>query len=49
LQALVVTVVLAVLVVLPGFVLLFVLAQRNLLPEEGAADVGDAVVKQQAE
>jgi cytochrome d ubiquinol oxidase subunit II len=42
LTALVVTVVLAALIVGPGFVLLFVLAQRGLLPEEGAADVGDA-------
>src|SRR6476661_1626185 len=38
LQALVVTVVLAVLVVLPGFVLLYVLDQRRLLPEEGVPD-----------
>jgi cytochrome d ubiquinol oxidase subunit II len=42
LTALVVAVVLAVLVVLPGFVLLFVLAQRRLLPDEGVPDVGDA-------
>jgi cytochrome d ubiquinol oxidase subunit II len=38
LTALVVAVVLAVLIVLPGFVLLYVLAQRQLLPEEGVAD-----------
>jgi cytochrome d ubiquinol oxidase subunit II len=49
LRALVVTVVLAVLVVLPGFVLLNVLAQRSLLPEEGAPDVGDTAAKQPAE
>jgi cytochrome d ubiquinol oxidase subunit II len=42
LQALVVTVVLALIIVLPGFVLLFVLAQRGLLPEEGVLDVADA-------
>jgi cytochrome d ubiquinol oxidase subunit II len=41
LQALVVTVVLAVLVVVPGFVLLYVLAQRSLLPEEGVPDAAD--------
>ena len=41
LQALVVTVVLAVLLVGPGFVLLYVLAQRHLLPEEGVADAAD--------
>jgi cytochrome d ubiquinol oxidase subunit II len=46
LQALVVTVVLAVVVVGPGFVLLYVLAQRHLLPEEGVADVGDRAVEQ---
>jgi len=42
LRALVVTVVLAVLVVVPGFLLLYVLAQRGVLPEEGVPDVGDA-------
>jgi cytochrome bd ubiquinol oxidase subunit II len=45
LQALVVTVVLAVVIVAPGFVLLYVLAQRHLLPEEGVADVGDRAVE----
>jgi len=43
LGALVVTVVVAVLVVMPGFVLLYVLDQRSLLPEEGVADVADRV------
>ncbi len=41
LTALVVAVVLAVLIVLPGFLLLFVLVHRQLLPDEGAPDVGD--------
>jgi cytochrome d ubiquinol oxidase subunit II len=41
LNALVVAVVLAVLIVGPGFVLLYTLAQRQLLPEEGVEDVGD--------
>ena len=41
LTALVVAVVAALLVVLPGFVLLFVLVQRHLLPEEGVDDAGD--------
>jgi cytochrome d ubiquinol oxidase subunit II len=41
LTALVVAVVAALLVVLPGFVLLFVLVQRQLLPDEGVEDVGD--------
>jgi cytochrome d ubiquinol oxidase subunit II len=41
LTALVVAVVLAVLIVLPGFVLLFVLVHRRLLPDEGVPDVGD--------
>jgi cytochrome bd ubiquinol oxidase subunit II len=31
----------ALVIVLPGFVLLYVLDQRQLLPEEGAEDVGD--------
>ena len=43
LQALVVTVVLAVVIVGPGFVLLYVLDQRSLLPDEGVADAADAV------
>jgi cytochrome bd ubiquinol oxidase subunit II len=41
LQALVLTVVLAVLIVVPGFVLLYVLDQRHLLPEEGVPDAAD--------
>ncbi len=41
LKVLILNVVLAVLIVLPGFVLLYVLAQRGLLPEEGADDVTD--------
>jgi cytochrome d ubiquinol oxidase subunit II len=48
LQALVVTVVLAVVVVLPGFVLLYVLAQRSLLPGEGMPDVADTSMKHRA-
>ena len=31
----------ALLIVLPGFVLLYVLDQKQLLPEEGVEDVGD--------
>ena len=41
LTALAVAVVAALLIVLPGFVLLFVLVQRHLLPEEGVDDAGD--------
>jgi len=41
LTALLVAVGLAAVIVLPGFVLLYVLDQRQLLPEEGAEDVGD--------
>jgi len=41
LTALVVAVALAAVIVLPGFVLLYVLDQRSLLPEEGVDDVGD--------
>jgi cytochrome bd ubiquinol oxidase subunit II len=41
LDVLVVAVVLAVLIVVPGFVLLFTLTRRGLLPEEGVQDVGD--------
>jgi cytochrome bd ubiquinol oxidase subunit II len=41
LTALVVAVVLAVLIVLPGFLILFSLVQRQLLPDEGVEDVGD--------
>jgi cytochrome d ubiquinol oxidase subunit II len=32
---------LAAVIVLPGFVLLYVLDQRGLLPEEGVEDAGD--------
>jgi cytochrome bd ubiquinol oxidase subunit II len=41
LGALVVAVVLAVLVVGPGFLILFALTQKQLLPDEGVEDVGD--------
>jgi len=41
LTAVLAVVVLAALVVLPGFVLLYVLDQRGLLPEEGVDDVAD--------
>jgi cytochrome d ubiquinol oxidase subunit II len=41
LVTLLVAVGLAVLIVVPGFVLLYVLDQRALLPEEGAEDAGD--------
>ena len=41
LTAVLIVVVLAALVVLPGFVLLYVLDQRGLLPEEGVDDVAD--------
>jgi cytochrome bd ubiquinol oxidase subunit II len=44
LHALVIAVVLAVLIVGPGFVLLYTLARRGLLPEEGVEDVGDRPV-----
>ncbi len=44
LRALAAAVVLAVLVVLPGFVLLYVLDQRRLLPEEGVPDAADRTV-----
>jgi cytochrome bd ubiquinol oxidase subunit II len=43
LQALVVVVLLAAVTVGPAFVLLYVLDQRSLLPEEGVADVADPV------
>ncbi|HTW15985.1 MAG TPA: cytochrome d ubiquinol oxidase subunit II [Nocardioides sp.] len=43
LGALLVAVVLAVVLVVPGFVLLFTLAERRLLPEEGAPDAADPV------
>jgi cytochrome bd ubiquinol oxidase subunit II len=32
---------LAAIIVLPGFILLYVLDQRGLLPEEGVDDAGD--------
>ena len=38
-------VVLAALVVLPGFVLLYILDQRGLLPEEGVDDVADRLAE----
>lgn len=46
LTALVVAVGLAAVLVLPAFVLLFVLAQRRLLPDEGMPDVGDGPLSQ---
>jgi cytochrome d ubiquinol oxidase subunit II len=46
--ALLVAVALAVLIVLPGFALLYVLDQKHLLPEEGVADVGDRALDQPA-
>jgi len=49
LNALVVTVVLAVLIVGPGFVLLYVLAQRGVLPEEGVPDAADRVMDGRAD
>jgi cytochrome d ubiquinol oxidase subunit II len=44
LAALLVAVGVAVVLVLPGFVLLYVLDQRQLLPEEGVEDAGDRAV-----
>jgi cytochrome d ubiquinol oxidase subunit II len=44
LTAVLAAVVLAAVIVLPGFVLLYVLDQRGLLPEESVADAGDRVV-----
>ncbi len=41
LTAVLAVVVLALVIVVPGFVLLYVLDQRGLLPEEGVPDVGD--------
>ncbi|MEV4601977.1 cytochrome d ubiquinol oxidase subunit II, partial [Amycolatopsis sp. NPDC049253] len=41
LTALLVAVGVAVVIVLPGFVLLYVLDQRRLLPEEGVEDAAD--------
>jgi cytochrome bd ubiquinol oxidase subunit II len=46
LTAVLVVVVLAALIVLPGFVLLYVLDQKGLLPEEGVADAADQSVKE---
>jgi cytochrome d ubiquinol oxidase subunit II len=40
--------VLAVVVVVPGFVLLYVLDQRGRLPEEGVDDVADRVLDRRA-
>lgn len=48
LSALVVAVVLAVVIVLPGFALLYVLDQKHLLPEEGVEDAGDRPLDQPA-
>jgi cytochrome d ubiquinol oxidase subunit II len=48
LKVLLVTVGLAAVIVLPGFVLLYVLAQRGVLPEEGVPDAGDRVVDRPA-
>jgi cytochrome d ubiquinol oxidase subunit II len=45
LTALLVAVGLALLIVVPGFVLLYVLDQRQLLPEESVEDVGDRAVE----
>jgi cytochrome d ubiquinol oxidase subunit II len=45
LKVLILNVVLALLIVLPGFVLLYVLDQRRLLPEEGVPDAGDPVLE----
>jgi cytochrome bd ubiquinol oxidase subunit II len=49
LTALITTVAVAVIIVLPGFVLLYVLAQRHLLPEEGVEDLGDRTVSRRVE
>jgi cytochrome d ubiquinol oxidase subunit II len=46
--ALLVAVALAALIVLPGFALLYVLDQKHLLPEEGAADVGERALDRPA-
>jgi len=46
--ALLVAVALAVLIVLPGFALLYVLDQKHLLPEEGVADVGERALDRPA-
>ena len=49
LQVLVLAVALAVLIVGPGFVLLYVLTQRGALPEEGVPDAADAVTNSPAD
>jgi cytochrome d ubiquinol oxidase subunit II len=46
LTAVLAVVVLAAVVVLPGFVLLYVHDQRGLLPEEGVDDVADHIAHQ---
>jgi cytochrome d ubiquinol oxidase subunit II len=46
--ALLVAVALAVLIVLPGLTLLYVLDRKHLLPEEGVEDVGDRALDQSA-
>jgi cytochrome bd ubiquinol oxidase subunit II len=43
-----VAVVLAVVIVLPGFALLFLLDQRGLLPEEGVDDAADRALRRPA-
>jgi cytochrome d ubiquinol oxidase subunit II len=48
LQAVMVAVVLAVVIVLPGFALLFLLDQRGLLPEEGVDDAADRALRRPA-
>ena len=48
LTAVLVAVVLAAVIVLPGFVLLYVLDQRGLLPEEGVDDVADRLADRRA-
>jgi cytochrome d ubiquinol oxidase subunit II len=48
LTAVLAVVVLAAVVVLPGFVLLYVLDQRGLLPEEGVDDVADRALDRRA-
>ena len=48
LWALVVVVALALLIVLPGFVLLYVLDQKHLLPEEGVEELGDRTLDRPA-
>jgi len=45
LKVLILAVVLAVLIVGPGFVLLYVLTQRGALPEEGVPDAADPVAE----